>query len=82
MYCMRDVQGGWTGVFVSVAGLALFTLGSMNHHTTSEGTGTTWGATLTSAAIAAFLAHRYYQKAIVGVAGDIFGQALFRIAVV
>ena len=56
---------------MSVAGFLLFTLGSMNHHTTSEGTGATWGATLASAAIAAFLAQKYYQRAIAGVAGKI-----------
>ena len=47
----------------------MFTLGTMSHHSTYEGTDTGWGLTLTSAAIAAALARHYYFKAIVGVAG-------------
>ena len=68
--CVVAKQGGWTGVLVSIAGFLLFTLGSMNHHTTSEGSRATWAPTLGCAAIAAFLAQRFYQKAIAGVAGE------------
>lgn len=68
---ISSMQGGWTGTFVSLAGGILFTLGSMSHHNTYEATDATWGLTLFSAAIAAALAQKYYQKAIVGVAGKL-----------
>lgn len=62
-------KGGWGGLLTSLAGALVFTLGTMSHHSTYEGTDTGWGLTLTSAAIAAALARHYYFKAIVGVAG-------------
>ncbi|KAL0032143.1 hypothetical protein WJX77_007583 [Trebouxia sp. C0004] len=62
-------QGGWGGLLTSLAGALVFTLGTMSHHSTYEGTDAGWGLTLTSAAIAAALARHYYLKAIVGVAG-------------
>ncbi|DBB04987.1 TPA: hypothetical protein ACH3X3_010264 [Trebouxia sp. C0006] len=62
-------KGGWVGLLTSLAGALVFTLGTMSHHNTYEGTDAGWGLTLTSAAIAAALARQYYFKAIVGVAG-------------
>lgn len=63
------MQGGWGGLLISLAGALVFTLGTMSHHSTYEGTDAGWGLTLTSAAILAALARHYYFKAIVGVAG-------------
>jgi len=57
-------------VLVSLAGALIFTLGSMSHHNTYEGTESSWAPTLASAAVAAALAQAYYQKAIAGVAGE------------
>ena len=54
----------------------MFTLGSMSHHNTHEGTDSSRSLTLTSAAIAAVLARAYYFKAIAGVAGMSCGKVL------
>ena len=70
------MQGGWTGVLTSLAGAFVFTLGSMSHHNTHEGTESSRSLTLTSAAIAAALARAYYFKAIAGVAGMSWQQGL------
>ncbi len=71
------MQGGWGGLLTSLAGALVFTLGTMSHHSTYEGTDPGWGLTLTSAAIAAALARHYYLKAIVGVAGMLCNLHIF-----
>ena len=43
----------------------------MSHHNAVEGAESSWTHTLVSAAVCGVLAQKYYQKAIVGVTGDI-----------
>ena len=42
----------------------------MSHHNAVEGADSSWTHTLVSAAVCGVLAQKYYQKAIVGVTGD------------
>lgn len=43
----------------------------MSHHNAVEGAQSSWTHTLVSAAVCGVLAQKYYQKAIVGVTGEI-----------
>ena len=43
----------------------------MSHHNAVEGSESSWTHTLVSAAVCGVLAQKYYQKAIVGVTGEI-----------
>lgn len=62
-------KGGWLSVLISICGMTLFTLGSMSHHNAVEGVESSRALTLLSAAVCGVLAQKYYQQAIVGVAG-------------
>lgn len=42
----------------------------MSHHNAVEGAESSWTHTLVSAVVCGVLAQKYYQKAIVGVAGE------------
>lgn len=64
------MQGGWLSVLISICGMTLFTLGSMSHHNAVEGVESSRALTLLSAAVCGVLAQKYYQQAIVGVAGE------------
>lgn len=64
------MQGGWLSVLIIICGVALFTVGSMSHHNTVEGIESSWILTLLSAAVCGVLTQKYYQQAIVGVAGE------------
>lgn len=54
----------------------------MSHHNAVEGAESSWIHTLVSAAVCGILAQRYYQKAIVGVTGDIMVLVLLLFAYV
>ena len=53
----------------------------MSHHNAVEGTESSWMHTLVSAAVCGVLATKYYQKAIVGVTGEIVCTAAINIAI-
>ena len=65
------MQGGWLSFLIIICGVTLYTIGSMSHHNAVEGVGSSWTLTLLSAAVSGLLAQKYYQKAIVGVAGKL-----------